>query len=240
VRVRRRPRVAILVTGDELVPPGTPLAAGQIHDANSFGLAAAVQETGAEPRRLPPVPDEESVLAEALAAAAPDCDVVVVSGGVSVGRRDYVRPALEAIGRLDFWRIAVQPGKPLAFGRIGTRPVFGLPGNPVSALITLELFVRPLLRRLLGLAGDGRRHVSATLTEAVDKDPQRRAYLRVVMSRRGAQWKASPAGGQASSQLRAMGAADALLIVPEGVSRGVPGTSYETVMLRSDSEEDAG
>ena len=150
---------------------------------------------------------------------------------MSVGRHDHVRAAIERLGELAFWRIAVQPGKPLAFGTIAGRPVIGLPGNPVSALVTFELFARPLLRAMLGLAGDGRLHLPARLTERVHKDRERRAYLRVVVRRAADGWEASPAGGQGSAQLRPLAAANALLAVPEGEPAGEAGALYDATLL---------
>jgi molybdopterin molybdotransferase len=235
VAVRRRPLVAILSTGDELVAPGQPLAAGQIHDANSASLAAAVVETGGLARILPRAPDQPDATEAALRDGAADADLLVASGGVSVGRRDHVRDAIERLGELDFWRIAVQPGKPLAFGSIGGRPVIGLPGNPVSALVTFELFVRILLRGMLGLPGDGRPHLVARLDERIEKDRERRAYLRVVLRSGDDGWDASPAGGQGSAQLRALAAANALLVVPEGAPAAEAGARYDAILLRGAS-----
>lgn len=231
VAVRRRPIVAIISTGDELVPPGQPLEAGQIHDANSASLAAAVREAGGEPISLPGVRDDEVGVRASLARAAAEADLIVVSGGVSVGRHDHVRGAIEQLGELAFWRIAVQPGKPLAFGTIAGRPVIGLPGNPVSALVTFELFARPLLRVMLGLSGDGRLHLPARLSERVPKDRDRRAYLRVVVRPVADGWEASPAGGQGSAQLRPLAAANALLAVPEGEEAGEAGVLYDATLI---------
>ncbi len=232
VTVRRRPLVAIFSTGNELVAPGESLGAGQIHDANTVSLAAAVLEAGAEPVVLPRVRDEPAAIDAALREGSASADLLVVSGGVSVGRHDHVRAGIERLGELAFWRIAVQPGKPLAFGSIADRPVIGLPGNPVSALVTFELFVRVLLRGMLGLTGDGRVHLPARLDTTVRKDRERRAYLRVVVRSDRDGWLASPAGGQGSAQLRSLAAANALLVVPEGEPAGEAGARYDAVLLR--------
>jgi molybdopterin molybdotransferase len=230
VVVRRRPRVAILSTGDELRGPGETLGPGQIHDANSASLAAAVVDAGGTPVLLPRAGDDEERIAALLQEACLEADLVVASGGVSVGRHDHVRGVIERLGRLEFWRIRVQPGKPLAFGSLWDRPVVGLPGNPVSALVTFELFVRPLIRAMLGLAGSGRVLLRATATERVPKDLERRAYLRVTLRPEGDGHVAAPAGGQGSAQLRPLAAANGLLIVPEGEGAAEPGVAYDAVL----------
>lgn len=231
VDVRRRPVVAVLSTGDELVPPGGTLRPGQIYDANSPALAAAVAEAGGEPRLLPAAGDDAATIEDRVRRASDDADLLVISGGVSVGRHDHVRTVIERLGSLDFWRIAVQPGKPLAFGRAGAVPIVGLPGNPVSALVTFELFVRPMLRAMLGLAGDGRVHVMASVAERIGKDRDRRAYLRVRLAREQQAYRAEPAGGQQSSQLRPLAAANALLVAPEGSDAAEPGDLLEAILL---------
>ena len=231
VDVRRRPRVAILSTGDELRESGAELAPGQIHDANGPSLAAAVEEAGGEAVLLPRVGDDPNRIEEQVRAAASDADLLVVSGGVSVGRHDHVRSVIERLGRLDLWRIRVQPGKPLAFGAVGGLPILGLPGNPVSALVTFELFARPVIRRMLGLSGTGRMTLPTVAADRMPKDPERRAYLRVVVTRVADGLEARSAGGQASSQLRPLAAANALLIVPEGDPAAEAGRTYDALLL---------
>ena len=231
VEVRRRPRVAILSTGDELRSPGAPLGHGQIFDANTPALASAVLEAGGDPRVLERAPDDPQRIEERIRAGLEDADLLIASGGVSVGEHDHVRSVIERLGTLDFWRIAVQPGKPLAFGRIFERPVIGLPGNPVSALVTFELFARPMLRTMLGLAGDGRLRVRARVDEALGKDPPRRAYLRVRVVRDKDGYRAVSAGGQGSSQILPLASANALLVVPEGLPATQSGATYEAILL---------
>ena len=231
VSVRRKPVVAILSTGNELVGVGEPLGPGQIHDANTVALAAAVIEAGGEPLVLPRERDEQRPIERALMGAARRADLLVTSGGVSVGRHDYVRLVLERNGSLDFWRIAVQPGKPLAVGVLGGATVIGLPGNPVSALVTFELFVRPFIRSMLDLAGDGRLHVRALPETRMEKDVARRAFLRVRVWHEEGDIHARAAGGQASSQLRPMADANALLIVPEGQAAAETHLSYEAIVF---------
>lgn len=231
VEVRRRPRVAILSTGDELVEPGEPLGPGQIHDANGLALAAAVSDAGGDPLLLPRQPDDRDAIDAQLREASSHADLIVTSGGVSVGTEDHVRALLDERGELDFWRIAVQPGKPLAMGSIHGTRLIGLPGNPVSALVTFELFVRPYLRAMLGLTGDGRMRVHATPDTRMPKDPSRRAYLRVTLHDGAGELHARSAGGQLSSQLRPLADANGLLVVPEGQDAAEPGRRYEAILL---------
>ena len=231
VVVRRRPVVAILSTGDELVGAGEPLGPNQLHDANSVALAAAVLEAGGEPMILPRARDDATEIERILLDASTHADLLVTSAGVSVGRHDYVRAVLEQRGSLDFWRISIQPGKPLAVGELGGRTLIGLPGNPVSALVVFELVVRPFIRAMHGLEGDGRLRVRAVADDRIGKDPGRRAFLRVVVFADGDALHARAAGGQQSSQLRPLADANALLVVPEGPDAAEPGRTYEAILL---------
>lgn len=233
ISVHRRPRLALLATGDELVPAGSRLGPAQIPDSNSVGLAVAAREAGAESRSLGIARDSADDVVARLQAALDWADVIVVSGGVSVGAHDVVKDAFARIGQVDLWRVAVQPGKPLAFGRAGHVLLFGLPGNPVSSLVTFELFVRPVVRRLSGQQDlSGRQIVLATLEQNVSKSAGRRAFLRVNLSGDGNEWRASLAGGQESHMLSALAAADGLAVVPEEVDSLPAGAQVEVIRIR--------
>jgi molybdenum cofactor synthesis domain-containing protein len=222
VVVHRRPRVAVISTGDELVPPGLPLGPAQIHECNSFTLAAQAAEAGAEVRRMgiaaDTLPDLLALLREAVAWG----DVVVLSGGVSVGAHDHVKAAFSGIGQLDVWRVAIKPGRPFAFGRaaVDGRPayLFGLPGNPVSVFVTFELFVRPVLRRLAGQAGSiGRPERIVRVAERIRGSSGRQTIARVVLETdpdRPDGLLARPSGGQDSHMLFSLATANGLLFVP--------------------------
>lgn len=241
VTVHRRPRVALLATGDELVAPGQALGPAQIPDSNTSGVAAQARELGAEVQVLGIARDDlDDVLAH-LRRGLAWADVIVASGGVSVGAHDVVKDAFAQVGRIDLWRIAVQPGRPLAFGRApatdGSREVllFGLPGNPVSSLVTFELFVRPVLRRLAGHEDViGRDIVRATLEQPVSKAHNRRAFIRVKLTpgQDGSGWRASLAGGQDSHVLSALAAADGLAIIGEQFDAVPAGTDVEVIRIR--------
>jgi molybdopterin molybdotransferase len=238
--VHRLPRVAVLATGDEVVAAGEPLGPAAIPDANGPGLAALVAEAGAVAVRLGIARDDLADVTGRLVSALETVDVIVVSGGVSVGPYDVVRSAFGAIGSVDLWRVAVQPGKPFAFGvapRDGRRsvPLFGLPGNPVSSFVTFELFVRPAIRRLAGHRELLRPADRCTLADGVGKSHGRRAYLRVVADRdpsgvavrdEQGRVRARLAGGQGSHVLSALAAADGLAIVPEDAPAAEPGVEY--------------
>jgi molybdopterin molybdotransferase len=235
VTVYRRPRVAIFSTGDELRRVDEPLGPGQIRDVNGHTLAAAAEAYGAQVQRLGIARDQlEAVQATLAAAAAQGADLILSSAGVSVGAYDVVKAAVEAAGSLDFWRVRMRPGKPLAFGYAHGVPFFGLPGNPVSALMTFEVFVRPALLKLAGRRGWDKLSITAALLEPMRSDG-RESYLRVIVTRQGEAYVARPAGDQGSAVLSSLVRANGLLILPEGVMEAKAGERF-TVWLVDEAE----
>jgi molybdopterin molybdotransferase len=233
VKVYRRPAVAILSTGDELVVPDAPLGPGQIPDSNSYTLCGLVREAGAVPLSLGIAPDRREALIERLERGL-HADVIVSSAGVSVGDRDFVREAVESLGaRLDFWKVNMRPGKPITFGRIGERFFFGLPGNPVSSMVTFELFVRPVLRRLGGYRTLSRPRIRARALEPIDNPGSRPGYLRVRLERTAGEVGARPTGSQGSGILRSMLLADGLAVVP-GDTQIPKGDEVDVILLMTD------
>jgi molybdopterin molybdotransferase len=218
VIVRRRPRVAILATGDELVPVGEPLAPGQIRESNSIYLTAAVTRAGGEAVPLGVARDDENDLREKLASAQ-DADVIISSGGVSVGDYDLVKQILGEQGAVDFWRVRMRPGKPLAFGWLGDTPLIGLPGNPVSAAVTFELFARPAIRRMLGAATVFRPKIEVTLDGSDIEQGDREHYVRVRLHAEDGVLHAQPTGDQRSHIITSLRGASAYLII--GIGEGV-------------------
>ena len=237
VDVHRVPRVGVIATGDELTPLGEPLGPASIPDSNSESIAAQITAAGGEPVRLGIAVDDRDVVRERLLEGILDCDVLVVTGGVSVGAHDLVKEAFTEIGSLDLWRVAIQPGKPLAYGS-APRPdggyclLFGLPGNPVSSFVTFELFVRPVIRRLRGEPGDqGRLVVRATLADPVRKSAARRAFVRVKLEEVERGLEARLAGGQSSHVLSSLALADGLAVIKEGPAEVPAGTEVEVIRL---------
>jgi molybdopterin molybdotransferase len=212
------PRVAVLVTGDELVPPGRPLEPGQIRDSNATALAAQATRAGARVALSEHVADERDATIDALRRALDAADVVCVSGGVSVGEHDHVKAALRAVGAEQaFWGIALKPGKPTWFGTAhgGTKLVFGLPGNPVSAMVTFHLLARPALRALAGAEPSDTR-VAATLDAPVRLSPRRDQAIRCRLAAREDGWHVEPTKAQGSHVLTSMLGAGALALLPAG------------------------
>ena len=218
VRVHRRPVVAILSTGDELCEVGATLRPGQIRDTNSYTLAAAVEQYGGRALRLGIAHDRaEDVRAKLSSALEGSADLILSSAGVSVGAYDVVKEVVEAEGALDFWRVRMRPGKPVAFGNVRGVPFFGLPGNPVSALVSFEVFVRPAILKMGGHRQLEKPAVRAELLEPLHSDG-RESYLRVVLERRAEGYVARSTGDQGSAVLTSLVKANGLLIVPEGVT----------------------
>ncbi len=232
VLVRPRPRVVVLSTGDELVEPGAPLQPGQLHDSNSVTLTAACTEAGAIAYRVGILPDDGRQLLDALEDQLVRADLLLTSGGVSVGAYDVVKEVLSRLGTVGFHKVAMQPGMPQAFGVIGPdrTPVFGLPGNPVSAMVSFEAFVRPALRRMIGASTVTRPLVSAITTEDLRSPAEKRSFLRVRLEVRDGAYVVVPVSGAGSHLVAGLARANALAVVPEGVT-DVPAGSAVTVMV---------
>ena len=215
VLVHRRPRVALLSTGDEVVEPGTPRRAGQIYDANRFTLRGSIEQCGGEVVDLGIVADVREELRARLLEAAGIGDMVVTSGGVSVGVLDFVKDVLGEIGAIDFWQVAMQPGRPLAFGRIGAAHFFGLPGNPVASMLAFMLFVRPAIYKLAGRRRLFPETAEAVAVEAMSKKKGRREFKRGVVQWQNGRWEARTTGPQGSGILSSMAAGNCLIVLDE-------------------------
>jgi molybdopterin molybdotransferase len=216
VRVHRRPRVALFSTGDEVVEPGRPRDPGQIYDANRFSLGGMVAGAGADSLDLGIVPDVREILRDRLLQAARTADVVLTSGGVSVGDYDLVKSVLAEIGSIDFWQVAMQPGRPFAVGRIAEARFFGLPGNPVASMLCFHLFVRPALWKMGGRTRLDPECVTATAVEPMRKRAGRREFKRGVLRFTDRGYEVSTTGPQGSGILSSMVAANCLIILEEG------------------------
>jgi molybdenum cofactor synthesis domain-containing protein len=232
--VRRRPVVAVLSTGDEVVPPDTQtLEPGKIRDSNRPQLVGLLTELGVVIRDLGIVPDDERLLRATLERAARETDVVVTSGGVSMGEYDLVKQVLMQLGSVEFWRVAMQPAKPFAFGSIAGTPLFGLPGNPVSVFVAFEQFLRPALLTMMGSAKVFRPRIRGTMDENVATDPDKTVFVRVATEYEpDSGWAARRSGGQSSNVLSALAGADALAVVPVGVGDVARGDDVVLEMFR--------
>jgi molybdopterin molybdotransferase len=234
VGVYRRPVVAILSTGDEVTEPGQPLAPGRIYDSNAYSVSAMVLACGGLPRRLGIARDTIGSLTAKLHEGL-DADLLVTSAGVSRGDYDIVKDVLAKEGAIDFWTVRMRPGKPLAFGAFpsgGRRvPHIGLPGNPVSSMVSFELFGRPAIYNMLGRSDGQRARVRAVAEEPIDNADGRRVYARAILTRRDGRWYAALTGPQGSGMLSSMAAANALAIVPEDVPVVNAGDEVDCMVL---------
>ena len=226
VEVIPPPRVGVLSTGDELVADGRPLRPGQIRDSNRPMLLALAARAGCRTVDLGTAPDDEATITAAIERGAAECDAVLTSGGVSVGDFDYVKTVLDRMGDMRWWQVAVRPAKPLAFGTVAGTPVFGLPGNPVSSLVSFELFARPALRQMAGHRDLFRPELPAIADEPLPRRPDGKLHLvRVVATYDGdGRLHVRSSGGQASHLLRAMALANALALLPDGDGVDAGGT----------------
>lgn len=230
--VTRRPRVALMSTGDELVEVGRQPAPGQIPDSNRWALLAALREAGAEVRLLGIAPDEPEPLRALVVDALEDADALVTSGGVSVGTHDLVKPLLESLGTVHVGRVKLKPGKPFTFATLGGgRVAFGLPGFPVSSLVTFEVFVRPALRKMQGFAHLDRPTLPVRLGYDAHPTAERTEYQRVTLGREGRELVAHGTGSQSSSRLMSLAGAHALIRVPAGDQVLKKGTVVEAIVL---------
>ncbi len=235
VYVYQRPRVAILATGEELVELGETPGVGQIFNSNSYALAAQVQEAGGEPILLGIARDDAEDL-ERRVREGLSADLLLTSGGVSVGDFDLVKGALGGLGsEMHFWRVRMKPGKPMAFGTLQGRPVFGLPGNPVSTMVSFELFVRPSLLKMQGRKRLFRPKVEARLLHPMRKSPERRHYVRAVAARREEEWTVQAIEAQGSNILHSMVRANALVVFPEFETELAAGSRVQTFLLEEGS-----
>jgi molybdenum cofactor synthesis domain-containing protein len=232
VRVHRRPRVALMSTGDELVEVGQPLGPGQITDSNRWALLAALREAGAEVELLGIAPDRPEPLRELVVAALDRCDVLVTSGGVSVGTHDLVKPLLESLGEVHIGRVKLRPGKPFTFATLPRQKLaFGLPGFPVSSLVTFEVFVRPALRKLQGHTRLQRPELPVRLDYDALAAGDRTEYQRVTLRREGPDLVATSTGSQSSSRLMSLAGAHALVRIPPGAEGYAAGSVVEALIL---------
>jgi molybdopterin molybdotransferase len=236
LKVIRRPVVAVLATGDELVDITQPLSSGKIYNSNSYSLAALIQHYGAVPKILGIASDSEDSLMDKLSSGR-EADIVITSGGVSLGDYDVVREVLAKQGEIVFWRVREKPGKPVIFGLLKGQnkaksiPFFGLAGNPVSAMVNFELFVRPAILKMMGRKSLVKPTVRAVVEDAIENTDGRRVFTRVMVENRGGRYFARLTGPQGSGILTSMALANGLAIVPEDKPGVKPGEVVEVMML---------
>lgn len=218
VTVYRKPKVAVVSTGDELTPLGEPLMPGRIRDSNRYGMYAQVQNAGGTPIDMGIAPDDEVETERIFRESIAKADGLITSGGVSVGEHDVVKNVLTKLGKMNFWRVAMKPGKPQAYGIIDGKPIFGLPGNPVSALVVFELFVRPALLKMAGHTELLRPTFTATLESDVTNRDGRVNYMRAILTKQNGHYLAKTTGPQGSGILHSLVLANGLITIPAGVT----------------------
>jgi len=233
VRVRPKPRVVVFSTGNELVDVGVVPGPGQINESNSYALTAAVRECGAIAFRVGIVPDDRVRLLSLIEDQLVRADLVITTGGVSAGAYDTVKEVLSRLGTVEFTKVAMQPGMPQGFGTVGpdSTPIFTLPGNPVSAFVSFEVFVRPAIRRMLGVQPLYRPLVRATLTEPITKSAGKRSYVRGRIEVRDGSYMVAPVGGMGSHLVANLALANAFIVVPEQVTEVPAGVTVSVMML---------
>ncbi len=227
VMVQPRPRVVVISTGSELVDVGKQAGFGEVSDSNSYMLAAAARDAGADAYRVGIVPDDHARLLDVLDSQLLRADLIITSGGVSMGAFDIVKEALSQLGTVEFTKIAMQPGSPQGFGTLGRdrTPIFCLPGNPVSALVSFEVFVRPAIRKLLGKRNVHRQTIQATALERMDSPPGKRQFRRGLLHREpDGRYSVSLVGGNGSHLIAALAASNCLVVIEEDVTEVVPGS----------------
>ena len=234
--VRPRPRVIVLSTGDELIPPTEDPDFGQVRDANAYTIYGALREAGAMPVLAGIVRDDPESLKETVLSHELQADAFVSSGGVSVGERDVVKAAFFKRGDIDFYRVAMQPGMPQGFGHIEGKPFFGLPGNPVSVFVSFEVFVRPAMLKMMGRTKLGRPEITATLAEDVTGPGGKTQFARVEVSRGAEGWVAAPTGGRGSNLISTVARANGLAVIPAGTATAAAGSDVKVMLFRSSED----
>ena len=231
-----RPRVAVISTGDELVEPGKPLEFGQIHESNAYMLTGTLKEAGAQPFLSGVIADDPAALRDEVLSQLSSADVLISTGGVSVGERDPVKAAFRDRGEIDFYRVAMQPGMPQGFGVIEGKPFFCLPGNPVSVFVSFEVFVRPALMKMMSRPQIDRPMVSAVLTDALTGPQGKTVFARVAVRREAGRWTATPSGGRGSNLIGSVARANGLAIIPPGTDEMATGTECRVMMFRTSED----
>ena len=231
--VHPRPRVIVLSTGDELIPPTEAPSFGQVRDSNAYTLFGALREAGATPVLAGIVKDDPESLKEAVFSYEIQADAFVSSGGVSVGERDVVKAAFFRRGDVDFFKVAMQPGMPQGFGLIEGKPFFGLPGNPVSVFVSFEIFVRPAILTMMGRAATRRPTIEAVLTEDVRGPRGKTQFARVEVARGPDGWIATPTGGRGSNLISTVARANGLAMIPRGTELSIAGSRVKVMLFRA-------